>query len=496
MTAPLGPVVPVWPQTGWHYRRSLASRVTLLTTMAVGIAIALIALAVFLTVRIQMQASLDDSLLNRAKKAAAGAPTLSEMYDGLIIPSWASGAADVRIIYVSTGSQPLTADQGPEMTLGDPEYDVAAGRREQSIRTITAGGEHYRVAAVPVPGRDGQALALAQSIAPQETVLERLGAVILLFGLAGVIGAAAAGWAVARNGLRPVRRLTTAVEQIARTEELAPLPVEGDDEIARLATAFNAMLTALAASRDRQRRLVADAGHELRTPLTSLRTNLDLLTQADTTGGLPPEQRGELLADVRLQLEELSTLVGDLVELARDEPLTHVVEQFDLAEVVDRAVSRVRLRAPRAHFDVATLPWWVVGESGAVERAVTNLLDNAAKWGPADGAVTVRLANGVLTIDDQGPGIAPADLPHVFERFYRSRESRSMPGSGLGLAIVHQVAERHAGAVYAGTASAGGARFTLWLPGGPDPRPPVGPPAEQVPAGHAPVGGPPGPTTI
>ena len=118
MTAPLGPVVPVWPQTGWHYRRSLASRVTLLTTMAVGIAIALIALAVFLTVRIQMQASLDDSLLNRAKKAAAGAPTLSEMYDGLIVPSWASGAADVRIIYVSTGSQPLTADQGPAMTLG------------------------------------------------------------------------------------------------------------------------------------------------------------------------------------------------------------------------------------------------------------------------------------------------------------------------------------------------------------------------------------------
>jgi two-component system, OmpR family, sensor histidine kinase MprB len=282
---------------------------------------------------------------------------------------------------------------------------------------------------------------------------------------------------VARNGLRPVRRLTAAVEEIARTEELAPLPIEGDDEIARLATAFNAMLAALEASRDRQRRLVADAGHELRTPLTSLRTNLDLLTQADETGGLPPEQKAELLDDVRAQIEELSNLVGDLVELARDEPLTQVVETFDLAEVVDRAVSRVRLRAPRSEFDVATLPWWVEGESGAVERAVTNLLDNAAKWGPADGTITVRMANGTLTVDDQGPGIEPDDLPHVFERFYRSTESRSMPGSGLGLAIVQQVVGRHSGTVTAGAAPGGGARMTMWIPGHASPtsgpRPPV-----------------------
>ena len=161
-----------------------------------------------------------------------------------------------------------------------------------------------------------------------------------------------------------------------------------------------------------------------------------------------------------------STLVGDLVELARDEPpAAHVVESFDLADVVDRAVSRVRLRAPRSEFDVATLPWWVVGESGAVERAVTNLLDNAAKWGPADGTIKIRLANGVLTVDDQGPGIDPGDLPHVFERFYRSRESRSMPGSGLGLAIVHQIVERHSGTVTAGAAPDSGTRMTMWLPG-------------------------------
>jgi two-component system sensor histidine kinase MprB len=457
---------PAWPQSGWHYRRSLASRVILLTTIAVGLAVALVALAVFLTVRMQMQASLDDSLLNRTKRAAQAAPTLSELIRSEEpIPAFAMGAADVRIIYVTAERDPFSVDEGPEMALGKPEYDVANGLREESVRTIVAGGERYRVAAAPIG--DGWALVLAQSLAPQETVLKRLGAVMLLFGLAGVAGAGAAGWAVARNGLRPVRRLTKAVEEITRTEELAPLPVEGDDEIARLATAFNAMLETVAASRDRQRRLVADAGHELRTPLTSLRTNLDLLTQADETGGLPAEQKAELLADVRAQLEELSTLVGDLVELARDEaPSAHVVESFDLAEVVDRAVSRVRLRAPRAEFDVATLPWWVVGETGAVERAVTNLLDNAAKWGPAEGTITVRLANGVLTVDDQGPGIDPDDLPHVFERFYRSKESRSMPGSGLGLAIVHQIVERHSGTVTAGSAPDGrGTRMTMWLPG-------------------------------
>ena len=465
----------VWPQSGWHYRRSLASRVILLTTMAVGLAVALVALAVFLTVRLQMQASLDESLLNRAEQAAK-ADILAYSTNNQI-PAWALGAADLRIIFITDGTA-ITVDEGPRMDLGRPEFEVAQGVRDQSVRTIVAEGEPYRVAAVPDPKVEGQALVLAQSLDAQETVLKRLGAVMLLFGLAGVVGAGAAGWAVARNGLRPVRRLTEAVEEIARTEDLAPLPVEGDDEIARLATAFNAMLAAVAASRDRQRRLVADAGHELRTPLTSLRTNLDLLTQADETGGLPPEQKAELLADVRAQLEELSTLVGDLVELARDEPpAANVVESFDLAEVVDRAAARVRLRAPRSVFDVATLPWWVVGESGAVERAVTNLLDNAAKWGPADGTITVRLANGVLTVDDQGPGIDPADLPHVFERFYRSRESRSMPGSGLGLAIVHQIVERHSGAVTAGGAPGGGTRMTMWLPGNPVPltipRPPV-----------------------
>jgi two-component system sensor histidine kinase MprB len=448
----------------FHYRRSLASRVILLTTIAVGVAVAFLSVGAYVTVRMQLQSTLDESLLDRAHRAA-DSPALQRLTTDFELPSWALGAADVRIAFITSSRSVFTPDrEGPPLHLGDPELAVAAGEQESSIRTITAGGTRYRVVTVPT-AESGQALVIAQSLRGQEQVLEQLGVVMLLFGLAGVIAAGVAGWTVARNGLRPVRRLTAAVEDNARTEDLHPLPVEGDDEIARLTTAFNQMLAALAASRDRQRRLVADAGHELRTPLTSLRTNLDLLAQADGSPDLPPQARAELLTDVRAQIEELTTLIGDLVELAREEPMAHIVEPVDLAEVVDRAVSRVRRRAPGITFDIKADPWWVVGESSALERAVTNLLDNAAKWSPPDGVVNVRIADGVLTVDDEGQGISDEDLPHVFDRFYRAEESRSMPGSGLGLSIVRQVVERHSGTVRAGRCSSGGCRFTVWLPG-------------------------------
>lgn len=453
-------------------RRSLAARVTLLTILAVGLTTAFLAAGVYVTVRMQLQSSLDDSLLNRAEQAAAS-PALGTLTTQAEIPAWALGAGDIRIAFITSDkSVHSPGDRGPALTLGRPELQVAAGETASSIRTIQAGAERYRV--VTVPGnRDGQALVLAQTLAAQEQVLTRLGIVMLLFGLAGMGAAGVAGWGVARQGLRPVRRLTGSVEDIARTEDLTPLPVEGDDEVARLATAFNQMLTALAASRDRQRQLVADAGHELRTPLTSLRTNIDLLTQADGEGAaaLPPGARAELLGDVRAQIEELTTLIGDLVELARDEPMSHVVETVELHELLDHAVARVRRRAPAVAFSVHAQPWYVVGEPAALERALTNLLDNAAKWSPPGGTVRVHLDRGVVTVDDEGPGIAESDLPHVFDRFYRSEESRGMPGSGLGLSIVRQVTDRHSGLVAAGRSPTGGARLTLRLPGAHTPAP-------------------------
>ncbi|MEI2714151.1 MAG: HAMP domain-containing sensor histidine kinase [Nocardioides sp.] len=447
----------------WHYRRSLASRVALLTTIVVGLSVASVSAATFAVVRQQLQSSMDASLLNRAHKAAVGG-AIAEI---TAVPSWVIGAADVRIAVIYADKQPrYSLDDGPSFRVGGPELAVANGSRETVVRTVRASdGTRWRV--VTVQAGEDQALMLAQSLEPQDRVLRNLGSVTLLFFLLGVLAAGIAGWQVARHGLRPVRRLTASVEDIARTEDLTPLPVEGADELARLSAAFNRMLTALSASRDRQRQLVADAGHELRTPLTSLRTNLDLLSQAE--GGelaIPAAARAELLADVRAQIEEMTTLIGDLVELARDEPLREaVVEEVDIGEVLDRALARVKRRAPLLAFDVTSSPWIVHGEESSLERAFTNLLDNAAKWSPPGGIVTVALHDGVLTVDDQGPGISPQDLPHIFDRFYRSAESRTMPGSGLGLSIVRQIAERHSGSVVAGASPSGGARLVLRLPG-------------------------------
>lgn len=456
-----------WDHKGWHYRRSLASRVAVLTAFALGISIALISATAFVAVRMHVKSALDESLLDRATKAANSSGILDEATRN-DIPSWVFGAADVRIATItaptSTNPEPLvnTADPGPKVNLSDPELRVAKGLDDHSMRSIRAeDGTVYRVAAVPAG--QGTALVLLQSMEDTNRTMRALGTVLALFGGAGVAAAALAGWAVARNGLRPVRRLTSSVEQIARTQDLTPMPVEGDDEVARLTVAFNQMLVALDESRERQRRLIADAGHELRTPLTSLRTNIDLLAQAGD--GLPREARDELIADVRAQLAEFTTLIGDLVELARDEPLTHVVGEFDLQDVVERALTRVGRRSQAVTFDVDLRPWIVHGEENTLERAVTNLLDNAVKWSPQDGVVRVRLVEGMLTVDDEGPGIPDEDLTKVFDRFYRSEDARSMPGSGLGLAIVAQAAARHAGAVRADRAPSGGARMIFWVPG-------------------------------
>jgi two-component system sensor histidine kinase MprB len=447
-------------------RLSLANRVSALTAIAVGVAVAVASLAAFVTVRQQLYTSLDSSLLNRAT-AAAEAGLVPEAIVRRI-PSAVLGAADVRFATVqANGFMYVTPQRGAgEIRLGEPELEVARGQADYAIRTIrSSNGIDYRVATVP--SQPGSALALAQSQEPTQETLGKLGFVMLIFGALGVVVAAAFGMAVARSGLGPVRRLTSAAEEVARTDEIKPIEVTGSDEIARLAAAFNEMLTALGASRDRQRQLVADAGHELRTPLTSLRTNIDLLAQADSQGGLDSQARQELLTDVRAQLEELTALIQDLVQLARDEPLPMQPEPIDLADVVDHAVDRVRPRTGSVRFDVETHSWPVFGEPQSLDRAVVNLLDNAVKWSPPDGVVTVRLVNGVLDIADQGQGISGEDLPHIFDRFYRASEARQLPGSGLGLAIVQQTAERHGGSVGAGRTPEGGAIFRMTLPAAP-----------------------------
>lgn len=468
-----------------RFRGTLASRVALLAAIAVTASMVFGSAAAYAMVRHQLYAALDRSLLDRAE-AAAESPALTRLTQENV-PGWALGAADIKIAVLYPDgriddAEPAGSGESP-IELEEAELAVARGEVETSTRTAISDGERYRVAAVP--GSEPQtALILAQSLDPTYDALGKLGAILSLFGLLGIALAGVLGWLVARNGLRPVRELAESVENIAVTEDLRPIEVHGhDDEVARLSTAFNQVLAALDRSRTRQSQLVADAGHELRTPLTSLRTNLDLLCQADdpaNPGSLGEHERAEVMADLRFQIDELTQLIGDLTELARqDAPEVHR-DHLDLVDVVERAVDRVRRRASTLHFDLQLSPWWVNGDAQALERALTNLLDNAAKWSPPQGRVTVTLQDGVVRVLDQGPGIPEADLPHIFERFYRSVESRTMPGSGLGLAIVAKVAQSHGGWVRAGSAPEGGAAFWMGLPGRPTAR-------EMTSASHEPL---------
>jgi two-component system sensor histidine kinase MprB len=455
------------PDVGASRGPTMRSRVALLVVATAGFAVVIVSLAAYFTMRMELFHELDTSLVSRAHQVASLQQQFPETLQTTPSVSLLASEVDVCFITVAFGEIECTDASLKAPLQSGPEVAVAQGTSDQSLRTLSVGGTRYRVVAVPV-GND-VALVLAHSTKDTETTLDDLRLVLLFAGLAGIVVAAVAGLLVARAGLRPVERLTKAAEHIARTGQLTPIEVDSDDELGRLARSFNAMLLALGSSRARQRQLVADAGHELRTPLTSLRTNLDLLAQSDAAGerGLGSADRAALLADVRAQIEELSGLVADLVELARDDPPASADEEVDLALVAERAIDRVRRRAPGIRFDADLEPWLVVGESSALERAVTNLVDNAAKWSPAGAAVEVRLHGGRLTVADSGPGIAEADLPYVFERFYRSTDARGMPGSGLGLAIVRQAAERHAGSVSAWRAHTGGALLVLDLPGRP-----------------------------
>jgi two-component system, OmpR family, sensor histidine kinase MprB len=446
-------------------RMSLRTRVTALAAVLVGSAVALVSLAGYFTVRTSLYDQVDTTLLQRADSLRS---TLANAEQLGVIPESFFSAADIRVGLLDgrTGQSFV----GGDMSMGPDELAVARGEQSQSLRTDRA--RDLRVAAVPAG--PGAALVVAQGLGATRATLARLGLVFALVGGAGVLLAAAAGTAVAQGGLRPVQRLTEATERIARTGDLQPIAISGDDELARLTGSFNSMLSALRESRERQRRLVADAGHELRTPLTSLRTNLELLAASDRpeAPSLSEQDRKEISDDVRAQVEELSTLVGDIVELAREDAPQVVHEPVELLEVVERALARAARRAPGVHFEVNLMPWSLLGDANALERAVLNLLDNAAKWSPAAATVTVRLAptgRGTAAVDvaDAGPGIAEADLPYIFERFYRSSDARPLPGSGLGLAIVAQAAARHGGTVRASRRPAGGTLMTLELPGRP-----------------------------
>jgi two-component system, OmpR family, sensor histidine kinase MprB len=424
---------------------SLRWRVMMLAMSMVALVVVLMALAVYVVVSKALYDDVDNQLHSRARLLIESGSLAAD--PGKAIEGTAY--SDVNAMLVNPGRSIYTANQqGQTLPIGQQEKDVVSGELLLSLRTA----DHQRVLAVHL--NNGSSLLISKSLAPTGKVLKRLGSVLLIVGGLGVAIAAFAGGMVARAGLRPVARLTEAAERVARTDDLRPIPVVGSDELARLTEAFNMMLRGLAESRERQARLVTDAGHELRTPLTSLRTNVELLMASMAPGAprLPEGEMAELRADVIAQIEELSTLVGDLVDLTRDEAGGVIHEPVDMSEIVDRCLERVRRRRNDIEFDISVVPWQVYGDAGGLSRAVLNVLDNAAKWSPPGGRVGVRLTqtdpvHAELVVSDHGPGIPPHERQLVFERFFRSTSARAMPGSGLGLAIVKQVVLKHGGAL-------------------------------------------------
>jgi two-component system, OmpR family, sensor histidine kinase MprB len=454
---------------------SLRNRLTVMTAGAVAVAVVCVASASWLLVHAKLYQQFDAQLHSYAQLAAtAKTPadalaTLRETdrrNDGS--PDHSSGLT-VQFLDPDGDATGPGAGALPGVPVTAQARQVALGHLPDETETIQIGHDRYHVWTVHTATGAAQVARDAEGI---EDTLAELGLLHALVGLIGVVGAAVVGWAVARAALRPVDVLTAGAERVARTQDLtAEIPVKGKGEIARLADAFNSMLSALAESRAAQRRLVEDAGHELRTPLTSLRNNVELLihesTQTDPAKVLSTVDKARLLTDLDLQTIELTTLIGELVELSKEDTAPEPLELLHLPDIVGSAVERVRPRAPTMRFETALADAEVLGRPVSLERAVLNLLDNAAKWGPDNGTVQVAVrTNGnlaTITVTDEGPGIPDEDLPHVFERFHRADSARSLPGSGLGLAIVEQVAKLHGGSVLAARADSGGAEVSMTL---------------------------------
>lgn len=444
---------------------SLQRRVGVLTGLAVAIGIALTALAGYFTTQDSLYTALDDELTQIATLTAESIGSDIQTMGG--IDERALRTVNVTLVIVRADNTTLRIP-GERVSLETAPADLAVARLQagSSLRSAEASnGELHRIVAVPMPQAGGRyALVMGRSLVPTETILSNLRGVLLGAGSLGVLVAVGLGSLIARTAMSPVRELSQAINRVAQTDALDPIEVRGNDDLSQFTRSFNTMLHSLATSRARQTRLIADASHELRTPLTSLRTNVELLVADEKSGMLPEGARKDILRDLGAQLGEFTALIGDLVQLTRD-PVRATRGPVNLREVTEAALERVRRRGPGLTFDVELNELWLVGEADTLERAVTNLLDNAVKFSPAGGTIRVQLEGDQLRISDQGPGIAEADLPHIFDRFYRSEKARNTPGTGLGLSIVAQTVARHGGWVRASRSSEGGAEFTVRLPG-------------------------------
>jgi two-component system, OmpR family, sensor histidine kinase MprB len=437
---------------------SFRARITLAAAVAVAIAVAVLSVAVYIVTRDVLYGQVDDALRDRAAEAVLR-PTPA----GFVIrlPAGPLGVSGTSAqIVTATEDGPGAAPGLASVPVLATDRAVAAGQRAAGFRFAEVDGVRVRTYVQRLA--PGFAVLVATTLTDVDETLGRLRAILIGIAVIGIGGAAVLGFLVARSALRPVRRLTHAAEEVARTADLSSrIEITGDDELQRLAATFNEMLASLERAVDAQRNLVADASHELRTPLTSIRTNVELLARADA---MAPDERARMVDDVVAQLEELTMLVADLVELGRDGERPEEIEDVRLDVLVADSVERVRRRAPTREFDLVLEPSLVRGSPARLDRAIVNLLENAVAWGPDSEPIEVSVADGIVSVRDHGPGIGGEDAERLFDRFYRSARARGRPGSGLGLAIVRQVAETHGGKASVERADGGGARFRIELP--------------------------------
>jgi len=453
---------------------TLRTRIAAVASVSVALAVLVAALGVYVAVRSDLRGEVDSTLRARAR-ALGHTPGPNDGddgpgYDG---PGGGGGSYGAGGFPGHVEPAPFGAASGyvefisPEGQVFVPGGQGSSSRKialTASDRAIAANGGGSRLSERGVDGVKlrvltsgtgaGGAVLIAQPLTEVDHELGHLLLILALIGAGGVVLAALLGALVARTALAPIGRFTQRTESLTGNLDLSRrLEVQGRDELARLADSFNGTLDALERSVQAQRHLIADASHELRTPISSLRANIQILGEAER---LAPEEQASLRADIVAELDELTALVGDVVELARGAAPDGAVDDVRLDEVVRGAVASARRRGELS-FELRLEPTIVRGQADRIGRAVSNLVDNARKWSPEGGGVEVTLAEGVLSVRDHGPGFQEADLPFVFDRFYRARDARKLPGSGLGLAIVRQAAEACGGFAEAQNAPGGGA---------------------------------------
>jgi two-component system sensor histidine kinase MprB len=441
---------------------SLRTRLVLVTGVAVAIAAALVAGIAWVAVRHELFSRVDTQLHQQVRdlqrqfafSAGSGLPVVQ-------LRSRVGETGGYVQVVAADGRTAPAENQGVALPVSQGDIRVAAGSAQPHIRDVHVASHDVRMITSPLG--NGLAVQVALPIDSAQEQLHRLALIFGLVALGAVAGAVALSRFASSTALVPVARLTEAAEGVAATRDLnVRIDAPGRDELGRLAFSFNTMLDALQRSEASQRQLVTDASHELRTPLTSIRTNVEVMRRLDE---LPPEERRAVIDAVVGQLDELTGLVADVVDLARGDEPPESFEDLRLDEVTAEAVARARRNWPRTTFELSAAPVTVRGVERRLSRAVANLLDNAAKFSGAEGHVDVRLdPDGVLAVTDDGPGVPAESLPHVFDRFFRAPEARALPGSGLGLSIVRQVAELHGGHVSLDNAPGGGARARLFLP--------------------------------